>query len=101
MPVRQHDLRQLGGRPPELAKVREHVARVVVEERVDERQPVRVLEQERVDAAALLLADAVDALSQQHAELGPSVELDSRFLEQPVAGQLPERDRLVRLEVAA
>ena len=61
MRVREHDPLQVARLAAEPADRVEHAARVVLEERVDERQLAVRVEQERADAAALLAAEHVDA----------------------------------------
>ena len=59
--MRDHDVPDVGRALPELVEDSEDALAVRVVERVDERQLVPVVAEERVDAAALLLADAPEA----------------------------------------
>src|SRR3954453_12363213 len=60
MAVRDRDPLEVGRLPAEPRDRLEHQARVVLEECVDQRELVAVLEQERVDVPALAVAEAVD-----------------------------------------
>ena len=59
--VRDRDPLQVGRRAAELVDRLQHEARVVLEQRVDERQLAARLDQERMHVPALAVAEAVDA----------------------------------------